>query len=187
MIVSVFVSKPDGMLGAIHSQFYPAMPNVVCTETNQIEQSCWLIPNVLFLTNFQAFNTQLWLEFTVFLRYSCSCCRSWIVIGHITLSSPILRYLIMSLPTNSADGSVSNLFSYVLDADGKKKINLPCRTEWQILRAFCYTYEPIAIIFFWMNWSLSAKSIWTNMTRSFSWFLFALQYTIVFIVTITPF
>ena len=40
MTVSVFVSKPDGMLGAIHSHFYPAMPNVVCTDTNQIEQSC---------------------------------------------------------------------------------------------------------------------------------------------------
>ena len=33
MTVSVFVSKPSGMQGAIHSQFYPAMRNAKNIQT----------------------------------------------------------------------------------------------------------------------------------------------------------
>lgn len=59
----------------------------------------------------------------IFLLSIMNCYRLYdFVIGYITLSSPIRRYLIyMSLHTDSADGSVSNLFSNVLDADGKNE------------------------------------------------------------------
>ena len=114
MTVSVFVSKLSGMPGAIHSQFYLAMRNAENIQT--IEYS---VHQTQFLTNFLAFNTQL----RLYLNYISSCRLSWIVIGYITLLSTIRIQVFnhISLRTDSADGWVSDLFSYMLEADGTKQ------------------------------------------------------------------
>ena len=171
MTLSVFVSKLSGMPGAIHSQFYLAMRNAENIQT--IEYS---VHQTQFSTNFLAFNTQL----RLYLNYISSCRLSWIVIGYITLSSTIrIQVFNPHIFAYWFSRWLSQWFIllYVGSWWNKTEINLPCRTEWQIIES--------VLSYLW-SWSLSAKSIWTNMTRSFSWF-FALRYRIVFIVTITLF